>query len=180
MAKAPEGGVVGSFDSVAKLLAAITQAKQAGLEIVDVYSPVPIEELKTLRTSKRSPVRFATFVGGFSGLVGGMALALWSSMQWNLVVGGKPVTSVVPFLVVGFELTILLGGISTLLALLLLARLPNRRFPDAAYLPEFSRDRFGLFLGVDGAGLDKAHRLLRDGGACEVYTLATTAEEARA
>lgn len=161
--------VVGSFRDAPHLLKSVERAQEAGVDVFDVYSPIGLEVLESIKTKKRSPVRFATFSGGLLGLAGGLALAIWSSLKWNLIVGGKPVTSLPPFLVVGFEFTILLGAIFTLLALLLTAGLPFRRFPPPGYKPEFSEGTFGLVLRSTADGVDKITELLRDAGASDIH-----------
>ncbi len=165
------GGVLGVFSHHDALVEAVQAARRKGIEVRDVYTPVPSHEILDILKPKRSPVRFVTFAGGLAGLVSGIALAVWSSLEWNLVVGGKPVTSLVPFMVVGFEFTILLGGIATLLALLLLSGLPMRGFPARGFRPEFTRDRFGLWLAPTSAQRRDALSLIEDAGAVEALDL---------
>lgn len=158
-------GVFGHLDA---LMAALRACKERELPILDVYSPVPDEHITELVSPGRSPVRFVTFGGAVAGLIAGLGLALLSSAVWELAVGGKPVYSIVPFIVVGFELTILLGALLTLVGLLWFARLPFRRFPAAAYRPEFSVDRFGVWLGGTPDQLAEARGILERSGAIEV------------
>lgn len=170
--------MVGSFAHLDALQEAVDAAcDDRDLELRDVYSPVPVEGLDQKVLPGRSPVRFVTFTGAVSGLVGGFALAILTSMIWGMIVSGKPVTHHVPFVVVGFELTILLGAVSTFLALMLFARLPNRKFPGAAYRPEFSKDRFGIWLACDEAHADRARELLNHAGAEEVHAVGPGSEE---
>lgn len=164
-------GLVGVFAHHDAILEAIHEARRAGIEIREVYSPVPSHELLHAARPGPSPVRFLTFAGALAGLFGGMALAIWTSEQWNLVVGGKPVTSIVPFMVVGFELLILLGAIATLTGLMLFSRLPYRKFPASGFLPSFTRDRFGLWLAPGEKDEKEARRILEKGGAVEVTVL---------
>ena len=51
--------------------------------------------------------------------------------------------SIPPFVVIAFELTILFGGVATLIGMVTLGRLP-RFSHTAAYDPRFSSDRFGV------------------------------------
>ena len=134
------------FSHPEALAAAVEKCHESGFEIKNVYLPTPDHELVKSLLPSKSPIRFATFSGGVLGLVGGLALALLSSLVWNIIVSGKPVTSLIPFLVVGFEFTILIGALGTFLALLIIAKLPYRRFPDKGYRKEFSNDRYGLWL----------------------------------
>ena len=93
------------------------------------------------------------------------------------MVAGKPVTSIIPFMVVGFEGTILLGAVFTLVGLLLFCGLPFRRFPTRTYHPDFSKDRFGVWLRCSDSEFSEACQLLRDAGAEEVRDFpADTAE----
>jgi len=161
----PTAGVLGSFAHVDTLVAAVDQAKQRGFEVRDVFSPVPVEEVQAKLANKPSPVRFYTFLGGLAGLVGGLALGILTSLIWNIVVAGKPVANHVPFMVLGFEAMILLGGLGTFLGLVVAARLPYRKFPGPAYQESFSKDRFGLWLGCKETDIKRATALLQSAGA---------------
>jgi hypothetical protein len=163
--------LVGSFAHVDTLTEAVRTAQAKGFEVKDVYSPVPVPAVIEQVSRGRSPVRFITFTGGIVGLAGGLALALLTAMVWDLIVFGKPVTNIVPFLVIGFEGTILFGGLCTLLALLVFAGLPFFRFPTSAYRPEFSKDRFGLWIACPAGKAAAAEKLLSDAGADKVETL---------
>lgn len=162
--------ILGIFAHTDCMMKALGKARDEGIEIKDVYSPVPDEKVLEFLHPKPSPIRFVTFAGGVTGLVGGLALTLLTSMIWNLIVGGKPVTSVVPFLVVGFEGTILFGALGTLLALLFMARLPNLEIPSA-YRPEFSNDRFGVWLASSSDKAEFTRNLLKESGAVDVQDL---------
>jgi molybdopterin-containing oxidoreductase family membrane subunit len=168
-AAAHGAGVLGIFEHTDTMMAALRRAREQRIEVRDVYTPVPDEAVLEFLSPRRSPVRYVTATGALTGLVTGMALAIGTSLVWNMIVGGKPVTSIIPFLVVGFELTILFGALATLGALLLFGGLPFRKFPAAAYRPEFTEDRFGVWLGGEG---EAARRLLEEAGAVEVVDVA--------
>ena len=165
-------GLCGVFAHEDSLVTCVERARGEGLTVREVFSPVPSHELLHMLRPKRSPVRFVTFAGGITGLVAGLTLALWTSMEWDLIVGGKPVTSIVPFMVVGFEATILLGAIATLAALVFFSRLPYTRFPGPAFRPEFTKDRFGLWIEVPEGRQEEARALLEEAGALEVHEVA--------
>lgn len=161
-------GMLGIFEGPEGMMQALEQARARSVEIIDVYSPVPDHNVTEFVSPKKSPVRYVTFTGGIIGLVAGMWLAIGTSLVWNLIVAGKPVTSIIPFLVIGFELTILIGGLANLAALLLFGGMPYRKFPAPGYRPEFTDDRFGVWLG--GSELD-ARKLLEDAGAVDVQAV---------
>jgi len=56
---------------------------------------------------------YFTLVGALTGFTAGYALTIYTHLSWKsppLIVGGKPLVSVIPFFVIAYELTILLGG----------------------------------------------------------------------
>lgn len=139
-------GVVGAFAHLDSLVAAIAEVRKAGFEF-QVFSPTPRHEIEHAIGGRKSPVRYITFSGALTGLTIAFVLTIGSSLIWNMIAGGKPVVSIVPYLVPAFELTILLGGIATLLAILHFARVPAK--PSPGYHPSFSDDRFGIYVQVD-------------------------------
>jgi hypothetical protein len=159
--------MVGAFNHLDALVGAVEKANRDNhIEIKEIFSPVPIHEVQALLSPSKSPVRFLTFSGAVFGVVGGFALAIVTSLVWNIYVGGKPITNHVPFVVVGFEALILFGALATFLAILIISRLPYRRFPGPAYQPSFSNDSFGLWIFHEDD--DKARTFLEEAGAVTV------------
>jgi molybdopterin-containing oxidoreductase family membrane subunit len=112
-------------------------------------------------------VRFFTLVGALTGTATGFFLTIWTSLKWELVTGGKAPVSIPPFVIIGFELTILFGGLATLLALLVFGRLPKLR-PSPSYDPRFTLDRFGVSVGCPSERAQAVSALLSAAGAEEV------------
>jgi molybdopterin-containing oxidoreductase family membrane subunit len=170
MAARDAAGVLGVFAHVDTAVRAIRELRARGFAQVVAYSPVPLEDVEEALTGHalpRSPVRLFTLVGGVTGTAGGFALTIWSSLKWNLITGGKPVVSIPPFVVIAFEMTILMAGLCTLLGLLVTARLPSLRL-SPRYDPRFSVDRFGVEVRCAPADADRAAGILREAGAEEV------------
>ena len=169
--KAPRGrghqGVMGVFRYVDDAEAAIRALRQAGHRDLSVFSPVPYHELEEAQEQRPSAVRWVCLAGGIAGITGGFALCLYSVLSWPLVTGGKELVSLPPFVVIGYESMILLGGLFNLLGLLLLARLPQRTSP-APYDPRFSEDKIGLWVPCQGEVAERVRDLMRGHGAEEV------------
>jgi Protein of unknown function (DUF3341) len=162
--------VLGVFAHVDTATSAIRQLRARGVRSIATYSPVPLPEFEEALTGyglPRSPVRLFTLVGGITGTASGFALTIWTALKWNLITGGKPVVSIPPFVVIAFELTILLGGLCTLLGLLVTSRLPSLGVPPR-YDPRFSVDRFGVEVECETAERRAIEDLLRSAGAEEV------------
>ncbi len=165
---APKKNLLASFVESHALLDATSELKRERFDIVNVYMPFPDHHLLEGLTNQKSPVKYLTFWGAGLGLVSGLGLALYTSSIWEIIVTGKPVYSIVPFIVVGFELLILLGALFTFFAILFFGRLPYRRFPPAAYRTEFSDDHFGLWVSCPAERVSDARQILSRFGAAHV------------
>jgi hypothetical protein len=117
------------FEEKGKFLERLRGLVQEGVpgERIRVITPFGVPEVEEILPGKRSKVRFFALVGAASGTVTGFAFTILTSLSWPLIVGGKPVVSLPPFLIIAFALTILFGALSTFAGFLLLSRLPNPR-----------------------------------------------------
>jgi Protein of unknown function (DUF3341) len=161
--------VLGIFAHVDTTLQAIRELRAKGFSDLTVYTPVPVEEIEEEIEHVRplSKVRLFTVVGGVTGTATGFFVTIWSSLKWELVTGGKAPVSIPPFVIIGFELTILFGGLATVLAVLLLGRLPKLR-QSATYDPRFTLDRFGVAVACAPDKVDSVQSVLSAAGAEEV------------
>ena len=168
-----DSSIVGVFAHVDTTVRALEDLRAKGYHDLTVYTPVPVHEIEDVLERDRpvSPVRLFTLLGGLTGTVSGFLLTIWSSMQWGLIVGGKPVASIPPFVVIAFELTILFGGVATLIGLVALGRLPRFR-PTAAYDPRFSSDRFGVAVHCPPERSASVRQILQSAGAEEIKAVA--------
>ena len=162
--------VVGVFSEPAPVAEAARRLKGRGMTKLEIYAPAAFPELDDALDEKPSKVRIFTLVGGLLGVTTGYALSIWMSVNWRIVVGGKPAASVAPYTVIGFELTILFGALATLLGLLLVGRLPYGSFgkSDKGYDPRFSAEQFGLVVECPERDVAEVEALLRTHRAQEV------------
>ncbi len=163
----PRTGVLGVFSHLDTATDAIRRLRAEGYELT-VYSPTLRHEIEEALEPPESPVRIFTLVGGFTGTASGAALAIWSSLHWPLITGGKEIVSMPAFVVIMFELTILFGALSTVAALFLTARLPRFGRPEALYHPSFSAGNFGVFAHAPPDRFDTARTILTESGSQEV------------
>jgi len=117
-----------------------------------------------------SPVRLFTLIGGMTGCLAGVGMTFWMSLDWPLLVGGKPIATVPPYVVFMFELMVLIGALSTVTGLVLLSL--TKRTTGLAYDPSFSDDRIGIFVPAGGETGSEIERIVRDAGAVEVRNAA--------
>ncbi len=158
----------GYFASMAEVEKAVAALRAAGLDDVEVYSPVlHHDSLEEKMPRKGSKVRWVTTAGGITGVFLGFLMCIAAAKLYDLITGGKAPVSLVPFVVVGFELTILFGALFTVGALIYFARLKPMA-PPPAYDDRFSNDRYGVLVSAPPARREAAARALQEAGAVEV------------
>ena len=113
-----------------------------------VHSPIPSHEIAHALEPPKSRVGWFTLCGGILGFLGGFALAIFTATRWNLIVSGKPIIAIVPFVVVGFEVTILGSVFGNVLGLLTQTRLPSFRRLKY-YDPRCSGEHFGVLAACE-------------------------------
>jgi hypothetical protein len=133
-------GVFGAEDDAAR---AIRELRSSGYPVERVHSPIPSHTIADALQLPKSKVGWFTLAGGITGFFTGFLLAVFTATRWNLIVQGKPVVSLIPFFIVGFEFTILFSVFGNVLGLISQARLPRFKI-SAGYDPGFSGDRFGV------------------------------------
>lgn len=92
-----------------------------------IIMPHPDHEVEGLMEQyvPHSKLKFFTLAGALTGFLGGFALTIGTVLDWPLITGGKPLISIPAFIVIVFEMTILLGATASFLGFILLSRLPG-------------------------------------------------------
>lgn len=159
-------GVLAAFEHIDAACDAIQALRAQGRKNFTVYSAAPSHELEEALGIETSPVRLFTLIGGITGVCAGLGMTYWMSLDWPLLVGGKPIATVPPYVVFMFELMVLLGSLATVAGLIILAALKPTR--GMAYDPKFSDDQIGIFVPCGGAEATKVDRMFREAGSVEV------------
>jgi hypothetical protein len=160
-------GVMGAFLELDSTVSAIEDLKKKRIGDVTVYSPTIRHELDHAIDAPVSVVRRFTLVGGLLGVSFGYWIAIWSSDYWPLITGGKATASWIPYTIIGFEVMVLVGALSTVAGMFINSRIP-RLSTTSGYDPRFSGGHFGIFIACDDAKAGQAESLLREHGAVEV------------
>jgi Protein of unknown function (DUF3341) len=159
-------GLLASFEHIDAATDAIRALRSGGHRDLTVYTASPNHEVEEAMGHTSSPVRLFTLVGGLTGCAAGFAMTIWMSRDWPVLVGGKPIVSIPPYVVIAFELTILIGALSTLFGVAVLSLLKAGR--KIAYDPRFTDDRIGVFVAARPNQAAALERMLREAGAVEV------------
>lgn len=156
-----KAGILASYEYLDSTVDTIEQLRGAGFEKVKAYAPYPDHHIEHALGYDQSPVRVWTLVGGLTGAATGLAFTAWTSLDWPLIVGGKPMISVPAFVPIIFEMTVLFGALSTVIGLFLLSRIPNLK-PAVVYDPEFTAGRYGVYVEAAGDRLEEARKIMND------------------
>jgi hypothetical protein len=166
MARKPVPGVLASFAQVDAATEAITGLKAQGFRDLTVYTAMPNHEIEDALDQPVSWVRLFTLIGGLVGVTSGFAMTIWMSRDWPLLVGGKPIAAIPPYVVLAFELTILYGSLCTVAGILILSL--AKSIKGRAYHPRFSDDRIGIFVPCSAEQAGAVRTLLAQAGSEEV------------
>ncbi len=153
-------GLLASFDYLESAVEAIRALRGGGFDEITAFAPFPEHDIERALGYGPSPVRLFTLIGGLTGAATGFAFTIFTSMDWPLVTGGKPILSIPAYVVIAFELTILFGVFATVIGVLW-----NMRIPDAkthvVYDPEYSSGRFGVYVTAPEERLEEARAILQ-------------------
>ena len=159
-------GLMAEFATPEALKAAVENAREAGYQRVEAYSPFPVEGLAEATGMKRNWVPPIVLAGGLAGGIGGYFMQWYSAVvSYPINSGGRPPHSWPEFVPVTFELTVLIAAFAGVLGMLFLNGLPRLTHP-VFNVREFdlaSRNRFFLCLRSDEAKFspETARELLR-------------------
>ena len=153
-------GLLASFEYVDSAVNAIRELRAAGLKKITAYMPYPEHHIEEALGYDQSPVRVWALAGGLCGAAGGFAFTSFTSMDWPLVTGGKPILSIPAYVIIAFEMMVLFGALSTVIGLFINSRLPYVK-PMVVYDPDFSAGKFGVYVTVAAGRLEQARGILR-------------------
>lgn len=160
--------LLGVFADPRRAAAAARALRDDGDCAIEVYGPIPDEGLLEAAPRRREPVTALTVAGALAGLMGGFALAFWTASLFKIWLSGKPWDALIAYIVVGFEMTVLIGGISAALGMLVGSRLPRLRRPRL-WDPRLSEDAFGVGVDCDECFADRFAKALEAHGADHVH-----------
>jgi len=166
MARKTVPGVLGSFVHVDSAVEAISGLKKKGFRDLTVYSAAPNHEIEDALDQPVSWVRLFTLIGGLTGVTAGFSMTIWMSRDWPLLVGGKPIAAIPPYVVLAFELTILYGSLFTVAGIIIMSLVKSLK--GRPYHPSFSDDRIGIFVPCGPEQAPAVRDLMAHAGSEEV------------
>ncbi len=166
-------GLMAEFDTANQVVRAAHRSREDGYTRMDAYSPLPVEGLSEALGFRPTRLPLAVLIGGLLGGAGGYFMQYYAAViGYPLNIGGRPLHSWPSFIPITFELTVLVGGLTALIAMLILNRLPEPYHP-VFNVPRFehaSSDKFFLCIQSDDPHFDRVRTetFLKGLGAREV------------
>lgn len=152
-------GVLARFDTPAELLHAAEKVHDEGFLKFDCHSPFPIHGMDKAMGLKRSPLGWIVGLSAIIGTSSALALQWWTStIDYPLVISGKPFFSYQAYVPVTFALGVLLSAICALVGMLALNGLPRYHHP-VFYSDNFGKvtnDGFFISILADDKKFDEA------------------------
>lgn len=152
-------GYSGIFNSPDEISHAAEKATEIGFTKFDVHTPYPLHGMNKAMNLAPSKLGYVALILGLSALMGAIFSLWWvSSIEYPIIVGGKPFFSFPAFVPVMFEVTVLTASVGTVLAMLFFFfKLPNNSHPlhGTEYMKKVSSDKFGLFIQAEDAKFEE-------------------------
>jgi ActD protein len=152
-------GLLAEFRTPDDVVHAAEQTRAAGYARIDAYSPFPVEGLAEALGFHRSRMPMIVFLGAVFGALAGYGLQYFAgAIDYPLIVAGRPPHTWVSFMPVTFECTILFAGLSAVIGMLALNRLPAPHHPlfNVQRFELASRNRFFLCIEATDPRFDLA------------------------
>ena len=143
-------GVTALYNNPDAIISAASKIASSGFTKWDVNSPYPIHGIDKAMKMKPSKLGIVTLVFGLSGAVLALILMWWTmSVDYPMIIGGKPYFSLPAFIPVTFEVTVIMATLSTVVAMFaFFFGLPrnSHALHDTDYMKKVSRDHYGIVI----------------------------------
>jgi len=150
--------VLAEFENPAQLLHAAEKLKDAGYKKFDCHSPFPIHGMDDAMGMKRSPLGWIVGTVAFIALISGFALEWWTStIDYPLVISGKPFFSYQAYGPVAFAIMVLSSAFAALLGMMALNKLPMwyHQIFDSGKTEKITNDSFVVSIDTDDPNFDQ-------------------------
>jgi len=164
--------VSGYFEHPEDLVDAVREIRKVEIPIEDILTPFPIHGLDELAGLKKSRIPTIGFLAGLTGAALAFGFMTWVfTVDYPLIIGGKPFFSVPSFIPITFEMTVLFAALAMVFAFLIRSRLgpgANNRIYDR----KITDNHFVVLLqGTTDPDIEKARQALTGTGAMDIKVI---------
>ena len=167
--------VTGYYEDPDVMVNAVKNMMASDIKIMDILTPFPIHGLDELIRLKKSRLPTIGFIFGLIGAAVAFGFQTWVfTVDYPLVIGGKPYFSVPSFIPVTFEMTILFAAFAMVFAFLIRSKL-GFGSKNRIYDKKITDDHFVILTETGSEGtmedIEKARKIFIDTGALDIKTI---------
>ncbi len=166
MARSDPAFLVAEFPDPEPMLAATKTLREEGWQ-VELHTPFPVKGMKEALGFHGRTVPHSFVIGGVIGASLGFMIQVFANLAFPLDIGGRPLVAVPAFMLITFELMVLLSVLSGIGTMFARNRLPRLNYPlfDARRFHLASDNRFFVSLALlDPASENEARAALQRQG----------------
>ncbi len=153
-------GLAALFKTPDEIIEVAKKTSAAGYQKYDIHSPYPVHGIERAMKLKPSKLGFITLVFGLTGSALALLLMYWTmSVDYPMIIGGKPFFALPAFIPITFEVTVLLATLATVIGMItFFFRFPENDHPlhDTDYMKKVSCDHYGLVIESKDKLFDEA------------------------
>ena len=117
--------IIAQFKNPKELMNAAEKIANCGYTHFDTHSPFPIHGMDDAMKLPHSKLGWIVLCGGLAGLILGFGMQTFMSLDYPIIISGKPFFSYYAFVPVTFEIMILLSAFSAVFGMFALNKLPQ-------------------------------------------------------
>jgi hypothetical protein len=172
----PEGaevyGVLAMYDTPYEVYHAAEKIRDAGFQRWDVHTPFPIHGIEEAMGMQRTRLPLMVGAAAFTGTALAFLMQWWMSMDYPLLVQGKPPDAWQPYVPILFEISVLLAAFTAIFAMLSVNGLPrfyHPLFKKQSFL-RITQDKFAISIEANDPRFDPVvtKQLLESTGATTI------------
>ncbi len=176
-------GYTGLFDTPDEIIEAAHKTAESKFKKYDVHTPYPVHGMDSAMKLKPSRLPYVALVVGLSAMFGMLGFMYWiSTIDYPVIVGGKPFFSFPAWVPVLFEITVLSASIATVVSMIaIFFKFPNISHPlhDTGFMKAVTSDKYGISIDVtDDENAEEAKSFLESIGAKNVTAIYWDNDEA--
>ncbi len=146
-------GITALFNTPDELVHAAAKVNELGYKNYDVHTPYPLHGMDSVMKLKPSKLGYITLSFGLSGAAFALLFMYWAmSLDYPMIIGGKPFFALPAFVPITFEVTVLFATLATVIGMLAFYfKFPSNSHPlhDTPYMKAVSGDKYGVCIEAD-------------------------------
>lgn len=169
-------GVTGLFNTPDEIIKAAKETSST-YKRFDVNTPYPVHGMDDAMKLKPSKLGFITLGFGLTGAAFALLFMYWSmSINYPMIIGGKPFFALPAFIPITFELTVLFATLATIIGMLtFFFNFPFNKHPlhDTEYMKSTSNDKYGICIESEDEKFNESEviKFLKNLGANKIETI---------